>query len=60
MKLFTVAIAMIAVVSAGCRDDCVDELNKCYSDCKTGDVHCAKACNRDYDKCFNECANPSV
>ena len=57
MKLFTVAIAMIAVVSAGCREDCQDEHSKCLTGCKVGNVNCVQMCKRDYDKCYHGCAS---
>ena len=54
MKFFTVAVAIIAAVSAGCREDCGTELNKCKSGCGSS-ASCWERCNTQYNKCLSNC-----
>ena len=55
MKLSTVALAMIAAVSAqGCNEKCGQELNKCKSGCGSS-ASCWERCNQNYYKCLDRC-----
>merc|ERR1711911_173647 len=55
MKFFTVAIAIIAAVSAqSCNEKCGQELNKCKSGCGSS-ASCWERCNQNYYKCLDRC-----